>query len=178
MKKYQDGGGIREGRATSIKDDVRERARKAIKENMEREERGVEAMPVAMPRKSKPTSLTPTSPTPTSPTPTSPTPTSPTPTSPTPTSPTPKAKSKAKSKAEEAYDKMFERNGPIGDAIDGIKNSELVKKLRGSMNIDSMQGRFRGKTDSGMKKGGAVKSSASKRGDGCAIRGKTKGMMR
>ena len=168
MKKYQDGGGIREGRATSIKDDVRERARKAIKENMEREERGVEAMPVAMPRKSKPTSLTPTSPTPTSPTPTSPTP----------TSPTPKAKSKAKSKAEEAYDKMFERNGPIGDAIDGIKNSELVKKLRGSMNIDSMQGRFRGKTDSGMKKGGAVKSSASKRGDGCAIRGKTKGMMR
>jgi len=159
MKKYQDGGGIREGRATSIKDDVRERARKAIKENMEREERGVEAMPVAMPRKSKPTSLTPTSPTPTSPTPTSPTP-------------------KAKSKAEEAYDKMFERNGPIGDAIDGIKNSELVKKLRGSMNIDSMQGRFRGKTDSGMKKGGAVKSSASKRGDGCAIRGKTKGMMR
>jgi hypothetical protein len=159
MKKYQDGGGIREGRATSIKDDVRERARKAIKENMEREERGVEAMPIAMPRKSKPTSLTPTSPTPTSPTPTSPTP-------------------KAKSKAEEARDKMFERNGPIGDAIDGIKNSELVKKLRGSMNIDSMQGRFRGKTDSGMKKGGAVKSSASKRGDGCAIRGKTKGMMR
>jgi len=164
MKKYQDGGGIREGRATSIKDDVRERARKAIEENMEREERGVEAMPVAMPRKSKPTSLTPTSLTPTSPTPTSPTPTSPTP--------------KAKSKAEEAYDKMFERNGPIGDAIDGIKNSELVKKLRGSMNIGSMQGRFRGKTDSGMKKGGAVKSSASKRGDGCAIRGKTKGMMR
>lgn len=26
-----------------------------------------------------------------------------------------------------------------------------------------------------MKKGGAVKSSASKRGDGCAVRGRTKG---
>jgi hypothetical protein len=29
----------------------------------------------------------------------------------------------------------------------------------------------------GMKKGGSVSSSASKRGDGCAIRGKTKGKM-
>ncbi len=29
----------------------------------------------------------------------------------------------------------------------------------------------------GMKKGGVVKSSASKRGDGCAIRGKTRGRM-
>ena len=29
----------------------------------------------------------------------------------------------------------------------------------------------------GMKKGGMVKSSASKRGDGCAQRGKTKGRM-
>lgn len=29
----------------------------------------------------------------------------------------------------------------------------------------------------GMKKGGAVKSSASKRGDGCAMRGKTRGRM-
>jgi len=29
----------------------------------------------------------------------------------------------------------------------------------------------------GMKKGGAVKSSASSRGDGCAMRGKTKGRM-
>lgn len=30
---------------------------------------------------------------------------------------------------------------------------------------------------SGMKKGGTVKSTASKRGDGCAQRGKTKGRM-
>ena len=30
---------------------------------------------------------------------------------------------------------------------------------------------------SGMKKGGTVKSTASKRGDGCAVRGKTKGRM-
>ena len=29
----------------------------------------------------------------------------------------------------------------------------------------------------GMKKGGTVKSTASKRGDGCAVRGKTKGKM-
>ena len=32
-------------------------------------------------------------------------------------------------------------------------------------------------TRGGMKKGGAVKSSASKRADGCAVRGKTKGRM-
>ena len=31
--------------------------------------------------------------------------------------------------------------------------------------------------DSAFKKGGSVKSSASKRGDGCAVRGKTKGRM-
>ena len=30
----------------------------------------------------------------------------------------------------------------------------------------------------GMKKGGIVKSSASKRADGCAIRGKTRGVIR
>jgi hypothetical protein len=29
----------------------------------------------------------------------------------------------------------------------------------------------------GMKRGGSVKSSASSRGDGCAVRGKTKGRM-
>jgi len=39
-----------------------------------------------------------------------------------------------------------------------------------------MSGRF-GKAVAGMKKGGTVKSTASKRGDGCAIRGKTRGRM-
>jgi hypothetical protein len=39
-----------------------------------------------------------------------------------------------------------------------------------------MSGRF-GKSVAGMKKGGTVKSTASKRGDGCAVRGKTRGRM-
>ena len=34
-----------------------------------------------------------------------------------------------------------------------------------------------GRAVAGMKKGGTVKSTASKRGDGCAIRGKTRGRM-
>ena len=48
----------------------------------------------------------------------------------------------------------------------------------------ALEGRKRDKEDmegsgeySPFKKGGAVKSSASKRADGCAIRGKTRGMM-
>jgi hypothetical protein len=51
--------------------------------------------------------------------------------------------------------------------------------------IESARGRIQGlaraaKEDGGeqkMKSGGAVKSSASSRGDGCATRGKTKGRM-
>ena len=36
---------------------------------------------------------------------------------------------------------------------------------------------FKSEAEMGMKKGGAVKNSASKRADGCAIKGKTRGRM-
>lgn len=36
---------------------------------------------------------------------------------------------------------------------------------------------FKSEAEMGMKKGGSVKSSASKRADGCAMRGKTRGKM-
>jgi hypothetical protein len=39
------------------------------------------------------------------------------------------------------------------------------------------KGEAQQKANQGMKKGGMVRSSASKRADGCAIRGKTKGRM-
>ena len=66
------------------------------------------------------------------------------------------------------------------DAIGQIKAQGGFKGGMGStpetkVALDLVDDKFEGK---GMKKGGKVKaSSASKRADGCAIRGKTKGKM-
>lgn len=47
-----------------------------------------------------------------------------------------------------------------------------------SFNMPKDEGsRFSTSNPMGMKRGGSVKSSASSRGDGCAVRGKTKGRM-
>ena len=47
-----------------------------------------------------------------------------------------------------------------------------------SFNMPKDEGsRFSTRNPMGMKRGGSVKSSASSRGDGCAVRGKTKGRM-
>ena len=70
----------------------------------------------------------------------------------------------------------YSRNGPIGDLIDIIRNS--ARRGRGNPNPNV----YRGEREEPFKKGGSVKkkssvSSASKRGDGIASRGKTKGRM-
>jgi len=75
----------------------------------------------------------------------------------------------------------YDRPGPIGDLIDIIRNSAR----RGSGNPNPKIYRGTSEDIPGAKKGGAVKkmasggsvSSASKRGDGIASRGKTKGRM-
>ena len=62
----------------------------------------------------------------------------------------------------------YDRPGPFGDFINMMKGKPGGPKL--------YRGKPKGEVDAeGYKKGGSVKSSASKRGDGCAIRGKTKG---
>jgi hypothetical protein len=76
----------------------------------------------------------------------------------------------------------YDQNGPIGDLIDLIRGS--ARRGRGNPNPSI----YRGESESipGAKRGGAVNkmakkkssaSSASKRGDGIASRGKTKGRM-
>ena len=67
----------------------------------------------------------------------------------------------------------------LRDAIGQIKaqggfNSGLDGTPKTSVNVNLVDDRF----EKGFKKGGKVKaSSASKRADGCAVRGKTKGKM-
>jgi hypothetical protein len=48
---------------------------------------------------------------------------------------------------------------------------------RGAMNLAGFKRDKEKESASGLRKGGAVRSSASKRADGCAVRGKTKGRM-
>jgi hypothetical protein len=57
----------------------------------------------------------------------------------------------------------------------GLLPGLMYKKDRKDDKKDNMPGAA--PTQPGMKKGGMVKSSASKRADGCAQRGKTKGRM-
>lgn len=66
----------------------------------------------------------------------------------------------------------FDRNGPVGDLID------MVMRNTGNARRSRAEAVRAGRAVEGsFKKGGSVKSSASKRGDGCAVRGKTKGRM-
>jgi len=51
------------------------------------------------------------------------------------------------------------------------KQAEMERKMREAYE------RVQSQSVSGMKSGGAVKSSASKRADGCAVKGKTRGRM-
>jgi hypothetical protein len=73
---------------------------------------------------------------------------------------TPKVEKKAETKKASSGEPSFFKG------TKGYKNvGELFKSMRQSAGI------------TGYKSGGSVKSSASKRGDGCAVRGKTKGRM-
>jgi hypothetical protein len=70
-------------------------------------------------------------------------------------------------------------------AVADIANREAGLEASSLRNRDQARSFANKKTAQGMKKGGAVKmakggsvSSASKRADGCAVKGKTRGMMR
>jgi superfamily I DNA and RNA helicase len=54
-----------------------------------------------------------------------------------------------------------------------IKDPEAYRKNKAMYDVSTEVKKF----DENYKKGGMVKSSASKRADGCAVRGKTKGRM-
>jgi hypothetical protein len=63
----------------------------------------------------------------------------------------------------------------IGPDMSRIKPAPIEER---SFNMPKEEGsRFSSSNPMGMKRGGSVKSSASSRGDGCAVRGKTKGRM-
>jgi len=166
MKKYQAGGGIREGKAR-FSDDIRERARKAIAEQLAKAENKSKfydkpepvavAKKVAPPKKIKSSPLAETVSEKARRAP------RPEPKKPEPKKPEKKAsqfgpattfpRDVGAGKAAEARQESFAKQGPFGDLMDlirGKKNGGAVKK---------------------MAKGGSV----SKRADGIAQRGKTKG---
>ena len=68
--------------------------------------------------------------------------------------------------AQQTFSAMMQKN-----ALQAQKDAEMSKKLREAYEREQSQ------ADSGMKKGGKVGSSASKRADGCAMKGKTRGKM-
>lgn len=73
------------------------------------------------------------------------------------------------------------RLGKLSAADTRLYNDSMAQ-IKADKKLESLTGKKTKKSSAeamyGMKKGGAVKaSSASKRGDGCAIRGKTKGRM-
>jgi outer membrane biosynthesis protein TonB len=157
MKKYQAGGGIREGRAR-FGDDVRERAR----EEMARRAAGVEAMPVKPPVSTKP--KPPAKPKPDA----KPTPKAETPKA-VPT-PTPKAETKAAPKTlrEALSEGMSEVNRPRPPAPREPGGLGILGMF---IDEDKVRGTKKAKGGSvKMAKGGYVRKA-----DGCAVKGKTKG---
>lgn len=58
------------------------------------------------------------------------------------------------------------------DAMQAVKGQDMAKKMREA--YENFQKSPEADTI-GMKKGGKVSSSASKRADGCAVKGKTRG---
>ena len=168
MKKYQDGGGIREGKAR-FGDDIRERARKAIAEQMAKAENKSKfydkpdpvavAKKVAPPKKIKSSPLVETASEKARRAP-----------RPEPKKPAPKPAPKPEKKASQfGPPTTFPRDVGAGKAAEARK-----KSFDGSNPFSDLMELLRGK-----KNGGTIKKasggSVSKRADGCAVRGKTKG---
>jgi hypothetical protein len=65
---------------------------------------------------------------------------------------------------------QYEDKARMGSIRQAVRNKQAIEGARKAMRDQAEQ-------ESGYKKGGSVKSSASKRADGCAVRGKTKGTM-
>ena len=162
MKKYQAGGGIREGKAR-FSDDVRERARKAIEGNLrmaERTEREPpvkpKPKPVAVAKKVTPPKKVESKPLP------------------------PVEKAEPKPKAETKPEK---KSGQFGPAMTFPRDVGAGKAAEARQESMSKQGPFGDLMDliRGKKKDDTVQKakggSVSKRADGCAIRGKTRGRM-
>jgi len=84
----------------------------------------------------------------------------------------PKAEAKSESKAESKPAPKAESKKASGE------EPSFFKGTKGYKNLGALFKSMREKAGiTSYKKGGAVKSSASKRADGCAVRGKTKGRM-
>ena len=79
---------------------------------------------------------------------------------------------KPKAKKEEPTVKLEAEK--VATSTDGSYNPDLANRMaiakQANYDRESQEGRY-----GSMKKGGMVKSSASKRADGCATRGKTRG---
>jgi len=82
-------------------------------------------------------------------------------------------KKKVKKYAEGGLAGLAESAESLMGEVDNIANTINYGSTTPSVGVQSVG--FNAIT--GMKKGGVVKSSASKRADGCAQRGKTKGRM-
>ena len=62
-------------------------------------------------------------------------------------------------------------NSPRGQASAALKKKREAEQNAPGLSLDMREEPVK------KKKGGAIKSSASKRADGCAVRGKTRGKM-
>ncbi len=94
--------------------------------------------------------------------------------------PTPKAAPKAESKpAAKAETKAESKPAPKAESKKASgEEPSFFKGTKGYKNLGALFKSMREKAGiTSYKKGGSVKSSASSRADGCAVRGKTKGRM-
>ena len=89
----------------------------------------------------------------------------------------PKAKpvAKAAPKVKSQFERMQDAYEGFGKGSDSAANKAIQSRIEGKGVATKKKG---GSACKGYAKGGSVKSSAASRGDGCAQRGRTKGVMR
>lgn len=192
-KKYQEGGGIREGRAR-FGDDVRERARRAMESQGMSDEEAAKLMDREPKAKAKAIPVKPApkiAPKPLAQKPDFKSMVSMDEDAPMPIRSSVKpsiprdekgrvdygmsqgSSQEAKDRAAKAREQMWSKPGPLGSIMDAIKGAG--RDLKSAYSIMSEHSKKKGGAVK-MAKGGSV-GSASKRADGCAQRGKTKGRM-
>lgn len=85
-------------------------------------------------------------------------------------------------KSQNRLAKEYEDMGKPKNLVENIRKEVMPEKLRKEAdrtfkNLPEEVKDYEAYKDAGFKRGGSVRSSASKRADGCAQRGKTKGRM-
>jgi hypothetical protein len=88
-----------------------------------------------------------------------------------------KAKKESKPDQSDAETKRIERQATTANKKATFSDAVALGNRYADIDREQRAARVAARGGAGMKKGGAVKSSASSRADGCAQRGKTRGKM-